>query len=407
MSFCYFKNKNEVIAIVDFIPEANAFVKIETWENLEAAPLTIKNAESKKHLNALKELNNWYQNRGIPQYRDELDDLLLKLNIDNVKELKRNSYALSLSDQYWFHSIEDELEWKDVNFFTNDFDYLEFVNAVFSSSSSVSELLSNSPNYSTDGMVKKAWIIEKDGIRALLKGGYKKSCQEPYNELLASDICNALDMEHTTYYLKKVGDQIVSACPSFIDENTELIPAADIFFLEKKSNQKNDYNYYISILEEKGIKNAREQMENMLVLDYIMLNEDRHLRNFGIIRNVETLEWIKVAPIYDTGQSLLSQTDYFNMNFNSGYGKFFTNVQVPFDKIIKNVDNLERFNFSNLDGVVDKWKSQIVKWDKERQISSERIDRVVEGVKLRIKKISELQRTKEKQHDNSFRNFER
>ncbi|MEG0330589.1 MAG: HipA domain-containing protein [Longicatena sp.] len=83
------------------------------------------------------------------------------------------------------------------------------------------------------------------------------------------------------------------------------------------------------------MKDAREQLDNMLVVDYIMINEDRHLRNFGIIRNVETLEWIKVAPIYDTGQSLLSQTDYFDMNFNSGYGKFFTNVQAPFDKIIK------------------------------------------------------------------------
>jgi len=35
-----------------------------------------------------------------------------------------------------------------------------------------------------------------------------------------------------------------------------------------------------------------------------MLNEDRHLNNFGVIRNVENLEWIDTAPIFDTGQSL-------------------------------------------------------------------------------------------------------
>lgn len=329
------------------------------------------------------------------------------MNIDNVKDLKRNSYALSLSDQYWFHPIEDKLEWKDVNFFTNDFDYFEFVNAVFSSSSRTSELLSSSPNYSTDGMVKKAWIIEKNGVRTLLKGGYKKSRQEPYNEILASDICKGLGIEHTTYYLKQIGNQVVSACPSFIDENTELIPAADIFFLEKSNNQQNDYNYYISILEKNGIKDAREQLDNMLVLDYIMLNEDRHLRNFGIIRNAETLEWINVASIYDTGQSLLSQTDYFDMNFNSGYGKFFTNVQAPFEIIIKNVSNLERFDFSKLNGVIDTWKSEICKWNKEKQIASERIDRVIEGIKLRVKKISELQRIKEKQHDDRYKEIER
>lgn len=34
------------------------------------------------------------------------------------------------------------------------------------------------------------------------------------------------------------------------------------------------------------------------------MNEDRHLNNFGIIRDVNSLEWISVAPIYDNGESL-------------------------------------------------------------------------------------------------------
>ena len=42
----------------------------------------------------------------------------------------------------------------------------------------------------------------------------------------------------------------------------------------------------------------------MFILDYIMLNEDRHLNNFGIIRDVQTLNWIGTAPIFDTGESL-------------------------------------------------------------------------------------------------------
>ena len=34
------------------------------------------------------------------------------------------------------------------------------------------------------------------------------------------------------------------------------------------------------------------------------MNEDRHLNNFGIIRDVNTLKWLDVAPIFDNGQSL-------------------------------------------------------------------------------------------------------
>lgn len=392
------KNKDTVIAIVNFVPEANAFISIDEWINPNFAPITIKNSIDKKYLNPLKELNNWYQNRGIPQYRDELNDLLVKLNVDNISELKRNSYALSLSDQYWFHPIEENIEWKDVNFFTNDFHFLEFANAVFSSlSKTTNDVYSSSPNFSTDGMVKKAWIIDNN-IRTLLKGGYKKSRQEPFNELLASMICKELKFDYVPYYLKDVNNQIVSACPTFIDSNTELISAADIFFSEKINNSINDYNHYISLLEKNGILDARIHLENMIVLDYLMLNEDRHMRNFGVIRDVNTLEWIKVAPIYDTGQSLLSQTDYLDMNFNKGNGKFFTNIQMPFDKIILNVQDLTRYDFQSLFSVIDRWELELHRWNEKVLIPEERIDRIVEGIKTRIKKAILIQDIQKQQN---------
>lgn len=42
----------------------------------------------------------------------------------------------------------------------------------------------------------------------------------------------------------------------------------------------------------------------MIVLDYIIQNEDRHFRNFGVIRNAETLEYLGAAPVFDSGNSL-------------------------------------------------------------------------------------------------------
>lgn len=38
--------------------------------------------------------------------------------------------------------------------------------------------------------------------------------------------------------------------------------------------------------------------------NYIIANEDRYPNNFGAIRNSDTLEWLGVAPIYDSGSSL-------------------------------------------------------------------------------------------------------
>ena len=44
-------------------------------------------------------------------------------------------------------------------------------------------------------------------------------------------------------------------------------------------------------------------MSQMIVCDALLANSDRHWRNFGIIRNVDTLE-IKPAPLFDSGNCL-------------------------------------------------------------------------------------------------------
>ena len=61
----------------------------------------------------------------------------------------------------------------------------------------------------------------------------------------------------------------------------------------------------------------------MFILDYIMLNEDRHLNNFGIIRDFKTLNWISTAQIFDTGESL-NIIDYSDEEvIINGDGRFF------------------------------------------------------------------------------------
>ena len=57
-----------------------------------------------------------------------------------------------------------------------------------------------------------------------------------------------------------------------------------------------------------GISDARKKVCNMLAADYILANTDRHLGNFGFLRDSETLEWKGLAPIYDSGTSLWQMT---------------------------------------------------------------------------------------------------
>ena len=166
-------------------------------------------------------LSEWFKGRGIPSWRDKLDLLLHRLDITAPSELLDKAFGLSLSDQYWLKPYNLDVKYDDINFFDNDFEYSEFLEASLSKNSKVitNEQSLKTPNNTTDGMLKKAWIIE-NGTRYLLKGGYKNELLQPFNEVLASEISRRLSFKHVPYTIDTYKDTIVSKCPCFINKDT-------------------------------------------------------------------------------------------------------------------------------------------------------------------------------------------
>lgn len=382
-------NKNTEVLIANYDEGIKVFDKIIEIRNIEYAPLIIKKSYEMKE-DFRFNLNDWFIGRGIPSWRDELDMLLARLNISTPLELFDRAFTLSLSDQYWIKQVGSNIKYEDVNFFDHDFDSAEFVEASFSDNydSITRKETLMSPNNTTDGMLKKSWIIE-DGKRYLLKGGYKNDYLQPFNEVLASIICDKLGFDHVTYTLDKFKNKVVSKCLCFINKDTELIPASQIMYGITKHKTSKDYNEYIKILEQNGIKNAREKIENMYILDFLMMNEDRHLNNFGIIRDVNTLEWLDVAPIFDNGESLkmtIYNSDEISIN---GEGRLFYNI-VTFDDIIKVVKDIKRIDISKLDGVVEEYDELLHKYQNITEITEDRINKLCILLNRQIKKLSHL-----------------
>lgn len=73
---------------------------------------------------------------------------------------------------------------------------------------------------------------------------------------------------------------------------------------QKKDNSTSVYRHYLNCCEALGAPDMTHAVDQMIVLDYLIANEDRHQNNFGLIRNAKTLEWISAAPIFDSGASL-------------------------------------------------------------------------------------------------------
>ena len=99
-------------------------------------------------------------------------------------------------------------------------------------------------------------------------------------------------------------DAPYSVCEDFISSTTELIPAWRIQQALKRTDNVSAYQHFVSCAQSLGIPDIVPFLDRMLVFDFIIANEDRHLNNFGAVRNAETLEWIGMAPIYDSGSSL-------------------------------------------------------------------------------------------------------
>ena len=247
-------------------------------------------------------LNEWWGDRSIPTSRSGIREALSTLGVSSPKLLLTRCYGLSLSDQYWIVPEGSELTWDQVNFFEHDFSE-DIGDVLFGAAKRPDPLGFSSPDNTSDGNLKKRWKII-DGKRCLIKGGSNPYRQQPLNEVIATEIMNRLGIPCVPYTVTWNKGAPYSICEDFITAETELIPAWRIIQSEKKRNDTSLYQHFVNCAEHLGIPEVRSFLDRMIVLDYIIANEDRHLNNFGAIRKAETLEWIGMAPIYDSGSSL-------------------------------------------------------------------------------------------------------
>ena len=381
-------NKNKPILLLEYNTKYNTIEKIYDIYNIKYASLSVYNANKNISKNLVAEVNKWFRNRGIPSWRKNIEKLLENLNVSTTEELLNKAYALSLSDQYWIKEQDSQIEWKDINFFENDFKYKAYLDISLSNSSDkrLNQAELKSPNNTTDGMLQKGWIIE-NGKRVLVKGIYQPSREEPINEWLASEICRRLDFYHCDYSIDIINNRIVSKCESFVTSDEEIISAYDIYNSEKKSNNVTDLEHYINILEEHNVPDARKNVENMFLLDFIIMNMDRHMKNFGVIRNVNTLEWVRTTPIFDNGESMQCDKLTSEINFTDGKGKFFSNTDKKYSEMLKKLETINEIDIKKLEGIVTDYKNVLEKYQPYTDATSERIRKLCFGLEKRIKKL--------------------
>lgn len=387
-------NKNKKVFNFVYDEEEHFIVNFERNypENEDYAPFgLIKMNEIDK-----VEFNKWWKNRQIPASRKGLKEVLHNSNVydkDNFDLLDAKAYCLSLSDQYWVKGVNEEISWESINFFDNEFSE-DIGKILFNGGKTALNLNLNTPDMTSNGNYEKRWKII-DGERYLLKAGSKIYNQEPFNELIATKLYERLlnKDEYVEYSVIFDDDKAISKCKNFITKDTELVPAWKINEYYEFLDDEDKYTHYIRCLNNLGIKDAETLTDKMIVCDYIIANKDRHFNNFGVIRDVNTLKFIGVAPIFDNGCSLwYDENDMY-------VGEFF--LTKPFEEYEKTqlslVKKLEWLDISKLEDFPNEVKT-ILSMDK--LLSKERINKIVDQIKLRIEFVKELKKSREVDADN-------
>lgn len=272
--------------------------------NLEIIWIT----EENKHLLPLDmelttdSVYRWLRHRTIPKNRAYVHNFLSKcgLSINRPMNIISVSKSLSLNDCYWV--VEDGFDgtYDDFNLYDNRFSQVLALIAFTGYGSSIRTSLASCPEFTTNGMLPKCWR-RVDGKVNLYKGGTmgaSNTGNEPYSEFYACQIADALGIPAVNYKLSKWKGELCSVCELFTSKEHSFMPVSRIV---TKGGFEAVREFYKSMGED-YIKALNE----MIVLDAIICNTDRHFGNFGFLVDNQTNKIVATAPLFDHGNSLFN-----------------------------------------------------------------------------------------------------
>lgn len=159
------------------------------------------------------------------------------------------------------------------------------------------------PSYTlgnSQGELPKTW----NNTKTVLYKANNASYQKTYNietEYVCSKIAQLLGIYAVNYSLvkkqyvlnKHTHNDYLCACNNFIKKEYKFITAFDLCLQGLN---------YKQIFLETDLKAVCQ----MLIFDFLIVNTDRHLRNYGLLQSIETGK-LTLAPIFDNDKALYSE----------------------------------------------------------------------------------------------------
>lgn len=241
-----------------------------------------------------RDLETWVRSRAIDS--DRINSRLLKkaLQLQNKDDL---SVALAvrascITDNYWIKLTGDSFNYDDIRFKTDVYSDLALSGDLDVFSQHLNKFSSHTPELTNIGSFEKGWKLI-DGVWWLNKQG---NSEQIFSELFCEQLGHYLGMNMAVYRLNK--GYIMSK--DFTEQKTNFQPA---FYLIGDQSENYSLNYHT--LFQLSSDYARQYLD-ILYLDAIVRNPDRHEFNYGVLSSQRTGEVLSLAPNFDNNLALIS-----------------------------------------------------------------------------------------------------
>jgi len=251
----------------------------------------VKEALLPLYLKKTQDLEAWLRGRAIDSHRTNSRLLKRALRLQNADDLDAvlRVHAATITDGYWFRQDGETLTYEDIRFKQNLFDKL----ALFGDPDSFNNPYSPTPELTNIGSYEKCWRL-LDGKWWMYKSG---TDLEYFSELFICRFGQALGFSMARYEMD--GRYIRSL--DFTDGAAVYFEAADGLVLKDE-----DYSVNFHALRALSEDVARQYLQ-MLYLDTLCFNMDRHTKNYGVLREAESGQILSLAPLFDHNIALISR----------------------------------------------------------------------------------------------------
>lgn len=236
-----------------------------------------------------KDFTSWLEGRAIDSHRTNsrlLKKVLRLANRDDANTALAVN-AVTITDNYWFKSDNENLNWDEVKFNENFFDKL----ALKGDPDSFNQKPSRTPELTNIGSFEKCWRLV-DSKWQMYKSG---NDNQIFSELFICRLGKALmfnmaDYEYEDGYVKT---------KDFTDSRVNFEPVCSV--MGDNEDYSDNFDYFMTLSTDIAVDYLK-----MIYLDSLCYNMDRHTNNYGLLRNIGTGGIISLAPNYDNNIALIS-----------------------------------------------------------------------------------------------------